>query len=147
MRRVYTDERFPGFQIVNNGSGTFEVWDGSEISTTFESWENPDGTVSEPFAARRAKDYFDAWAKTDLRGEFERQFLDASPEAMDRRDHTDVFNAPERGPTASEIDTLMARERVETDPAKKQQLQHHILNLMRKEESLAQAVVRHLLGL
>ncbi len=147
MRRVYTDERFPDFQIVNNGSGTFEVWEGSQISTTFESWENPDGTVSEPFAARRAQDYFNAWAKVDLKGEFERQFLDASPEAMDKRDHTEVFNATERKPTASQIDTLMARERVEADPEKKEQLRQHILNLMRQEESLAESVVNHLLGL
>jgi hypothetical protein len=138
MRRVYTDNRFPDFQIVNNGSGTFEVWEGSQISTTFESWENPDGTVSEPFAARRAKDYFDAWAKTDLTGEFERQLMDVSPEAMDTL---------ERSPTASEIDTLMAMERVEADPTKKEQLRQQLLNLMRQEESLARAAVNHLLGL
>ncbi len=140
MKRVYTDERFPGFQVVNDGSGTFEVWEGDQLSASFESWEYPDGTVSEPFAARRAQDYFNAWAKTDLKGEFERQFLDASPEAMDQQE-------PTRKPTASEIDTLMAREKIETDPAKKLQLRQQLLNLMRQEESLAESVVNHLLGL
>ena len=138
MRRVFTDERFPGFQIVNDGSGTFHVYEGDQLIHDFESWENPDGTVSEEFASRRAADYFEHWSKMDLSGEFEKEMNAQAPEAMDTM---------ERKPLGSQIDTLMARENVEADPQKKQALRQQIMALMRQEESLAESVVNHLLGL
>lgn len=138
MKRVFTDERFPSIQIINNGSGTFEVWVGGKLEDTFESWENQDGTVSDAFAQRRADDYFERMASFDLTGEFERQMLDRSPEVADKL---------AQKPSASEIETLMARERVETDPVRKDALRKQILDLMRREESVAESVVNHLLGL
>lgn len=139
MKHVFTDDRFPGVQIVNDGGREFEVWIGDKIQTTFESWENNDGTVSEAFAARRAADYFEQVGTKDLSRQLE-ESLDVPPD----RDHTELFTL-ERKPSASEIDALMSKERLETDPAKKAELRQHIINLMRQEETLAESVVNHLL--
>lgn len=145
MKRVYTDDRFPGYEIVNHGSGAFELHHQGKVIVEFESWENPDGTVSEPFAARRAQDYFERWANMDLTGELEQQIRAVDPEEMEAADHTDAFNAPPSGAmTSRQIDDLMAKERTEQDPQKKEVLRQHILNLMKQEESLAEAVVNHL---
>ena len=143
MKRVYTDDRFPGYEIVNHGSGSFQLVEGGKVVAEFESWENPDGTVSEPYAARRAQEYFDRWAKMDMSGEVEQQMKAVDPETVP--DHTEVFTAPQSTQAASlQIDKLMAQERVETDPEKKHKLRRMILQLMRREESLAEAVVNHL---
>lgn|SRR5512143_561581 len=143
MKRVYTDDRFPGYEIVNHGSGAFQLVQGGNVVAEFESWENPDGTVSEPFAQRRAQEYFNRWANMDMSGEVEQQMKAVDPETVP--DHTDIFNAPQSTQAASiQIDKLMAQERMETDPEKKQRLRRMILQLMRKEESLAEAVVNHL---
>lgn len=136
MKRVYTNKKFPGAQIVNGGTGTFEVYQNGQLVQSFESWETPDGAISESFAARRAQDYFERWASMDLSEEFEDQFLSQSPEAMDLTK-----------PKASEIDNLMAQERLEQNPKGKRAIRERILNLMRQEESLAESVVNHLLGL
>ena len=143
MKRVYTDDRFPGYEIVNHGSGTFQLVEGGKVVAEFESWENPDGTVSEAYAARRAQEYFDRWAKMDLTGEVEQQMKAVDPETVP--DHTEAFNAPQSKQAASlQIDKLMAQERMETDPEKKRRLRRMILQLMKQEESLAEAVVNHL---
>lgn len=143
MKRVYTDDRFPGYEIVNHGSGTFQLVEGGKVVAEFESWENPDGTVSEAYAARRAQEYFDRWAKMDMTGEVEQQMKAVDPETVP--DHTEAFNAPQSKQAASlQIDKLMAQERMETDPEKKHKLRRMILQLMKQEESLAEAVVNHL---
>jgi len=104
---------------------------------TFESWENPDGTVSEPFAARRARDYFDRWARMDLSGEI----------AAQTEEPVEAGPAPqaEPGNVTRTIDDLMARQRLEQDPQRRQALQQQIMQLMRREESVAAAVVNHLI--
>jgi len=143
MKRVYTDERFPGFEVVNYGSGTFEVYENGKKFDDFESWENPDGTVSEAFAARRAQDYFDRWGKMDLSGEHEARMRAVSPEEADAVDHTDIINAPAK-PVTGQIDDLMAQERLAQDPKQKELLRHQIMRLMQKE-SVAEMVVSYLL--
>jgi len=143
MKRVYTDERFPGFEVVNYGSGTFEVYENGKKFDDFESWENPDGTVSEGSAAQRAQDYFDRWEKTDLSGEYEARMRAVSPEEADAADHTDIVNAPAK-PVTGQIDDLMAQERLAQDPKQKELLRDQIMRLMQKE-SVAEMVVSYLL--
>lgn len=139
MRRVFTDERFPGVQLVNERGRTFQVWNDAQLLYTFESWENLNGTLSEAFAQRRAHTFFEHLSRTDL---------SALGETLEGDlDHTHIFSVPDQKPSSSEIDSLMAMERVEIDPVKKEQLRQHILNLMRQEESVAESVVNHLLGL
>lgn len=142
MKRVYTDERFPGHQIVNSGDDIFEVCRGNRVLSTFTSWEKPDGTISEAFAARRAADYFARWAVRDL-GEAAEDMRQITPDEFDKVDHTDIFNAPPN-PTR-QIDRLMSQEKVERDPQRRAALRRHALHLMKQEESTAAAVVSHLI--
>lgn len=64
MNRVYTDPRFAGFEVHNDGSNTFHVYEISngerhEIDTFRTYSDHPQGQIPEEVAARRAKDYFD----------------------------------------------------------------------------------------
>jgi len=137
MKRVYTDERFPGCEIVNDGSLTFEVYCKGELLQSFESWERTAAaaTVSEPFAARRAAEYFDRWARMDLSTEIGAQQVAQSPAA--------TAAAPDN--VTRTIDDLMAQERLEADPQRKRAIQLRIMQLMQQEESVAAAVVNYLI--
>lgn len=129
MKRVYTDDRFPGLEIVNEGRTTFSVVrDGQEVSS-FESWELPDGTISEACAQRRAIDYFTR--------------LDESGAVVEKPERAKVDSPA----NTQQIDRLMAQEHIERDPERKQALRKHLLDLMRQEESVAEAVVNQLIDL
>ncbi len=58
MKRVYTDERFPGLEVVNFGGTQFLVLQGDQLKDKFTSYEAEDESVSEEYARRRAHDYF-----------------------------------------------------------------------------------------
>lgn len=127
MKRVYTDERFPGLEIINEGDTVFSVVRNGQEVSCFESWERPDGTISEACAHRRAADYFTR--------------LDEMHATVEIPERT---KAP-MGVTSQQIDRLMAQEHVERDPERKQALRKHLLGLMRQEESVAEAVVNQLI--
>lgn len=60
MRRSYTDERFPGIEVQNFGETRFFVVErGNNTVREFTAYETDSSRVSESFAQRRAKDYFD----------------------------------------------------------------------------------------
>lgn len=148
MKRVYTDERFPGCEIVNDGSFTFEVYCRGELLQTFETWERAEQgikrpqaeAVSEPFAARRAQDYFERWAQMAFSDEVTVQELPAADEPK-----VEEVTAPQPDITRS-IDDLMAKEKLERDPARKKTLRGQIMQLMRQEGSVAVAVVNDLIA-
>jgi len=58
MKRIYTDERFPGMEVVNFGGTQFLVLQGGQIKDKFTSYEAEGENVSEDYAQRRAHDYF-----------------------------------------------------------------------------------------
>jgi len=62
MKRVYTDERFPGVEVVNFGGTQFLVLEGGQIKDKFTSYEAEGENVSEEYAQRRANDYFNRTA-------------------------------------------------------------------------------------
>lgn len=132
MKRVYTDERFPGLEIVNEGSESFEVYAQGKLVNRFVTRSGP---VSETVAAQRAADFFNRHML------FEAKMRQPTPEEMARADYADPDSTPV---PAQELDRLLALERRMTDPAKKAALRRKILSLMAKEESLAAAVVAHL---
>src|SRR5882724_3257846 len=62
MKRVFTDGRFPGVEVVNYGDiQFFEVVEGKAVHE-FTACEKESSEVSDSFAERRAKDYFDRLA-------------------------------------------------------------------------------------
>lgn len=127
MKRVYTDERCPGYEIVNNGPPVFEVFLEGNLVSSFESWDQPDGTITEACAGRRAEDFFKRIQNVP------QMELEAWEVPVPCRS------------TSMEIDQTMAKARAETVPEHRLALRRHALELMRQEESLAEAVVNHLI--
>ena len=124
MKRVYTDDRFPGYEIVNTGQAVFELFENGQPVSAFDSWDQPDGTVSEACAQRRAADFFNRLAQQES--------LVIETENTGRK-------VP-----SMEIDRWLAKAIAESVPEKRQALRRHVFNLLRQEESLAEAVVNHL---
>jgi hypothetical protein len=64
MKRVFTDPRFPGFEVHNDGNNVFRVY---EIEAgqqhEIDTFTTHPGQVDDGAAARRAKDYFDRMAQ------------------------------------------------------------------------------------
>lgn len=126
MRRVYTDERFPGCEIVNDGSLVFEVRREGQLLETFTTWAP---TLTEAIAGRRARDYFE-------RLEFRQQ-----------EDATLYFKGSGKRENVTRlIDDLMAKERLEEDPRRRQVLRRQIVEAMAEEISVAAAVVNELIA-
>lgn len=124
MKRVFTDERFPGCEIVNNEQPVFEVFENGQLVSSFDSWDQPDGTMSEACAQRRAADFFNRLAQQEAQ----------------------VIEVAEGKKVPSmEIDRWMSKATVESTPERQQALRRHVFNLLRQEESLAEAVVNHLI--
>lgn len=63
MKRVYTDERFPGVEVVNFGGTTFSGTKDGQPVHEFVAYETDKEVVSEAFAQRRATDYFNRLAE------------------------------------------------------------------------------------
>lgn len=71
MKRVYTDPRFPGLEVHNNGNNQFHVYEIAgnqmqEIDTFTTFSDHPKYSIPEEVAARRAKDYFDRMAQGQM---------------------------------------------------------------------------------
>jgi hypothetical protein len=62
MKRIYTDDRFPGVEVVNFGDTKFLGTKDGQPVHEFVSCETDREVVSEAFAQRRANDYFDRLA-------------------------------------------------------------------------------------
>jgi hypothetical protein len=63
MKRVFTDPRFPGFEVHNDGNNVFRVYETTGGAThEIDSFSTFAGQVDDAAAARRAKDYFDRMA-------------------------------------------------------------------------------------
>lgn len=133
--RAYTDVRFPGCTIVNDGSSTFRVYERGVPLTSFESWEKPDGRISEAFAGRRAKDYFERWSNLVTAVDLDTAVLSEAVLPVELA----------AGDATRNIDALMAQERMTEDSQQKREICQRIAQLMRREESTAEATVNHLL--
>ena len=152
MKRVYTDERFPDYEIVNDGSFTFQVIFRGKLDHTLDSWEraetgikrpNTNG-VSEAFAQRRAQDWFNRLEKMHA------EKFDASEKEWlgkgEKAEEPHPVPVPQPGQITRNIDALMAKEKLEQDPERKVALRQQIMKLMSREESVATATVNHLIA-
>jgi hypothetical protein len=136
--RVYTDGRFPSLKIVNRGDTWFTVYEEHEDVDHFRGIESSDSEqVSEPFAQRRAKAYFNA-----LEANNSQRWADVYGDPT-------LYSEPEKPAQPSEpaedVDALIAAARAETDPVKAQEMRTHALRLMSRE-SVAQQLVKDLLA-
>ena len=145
MKRVYTDERFPGCEIVNDGSLAFQVFLNGVLDHTFTTWERAetgikrpdDNTTSEPFAKQRAQEFFDRLAKMTN---------DSALDLPEPEGELEPDDMPDQLNVTTSIDDLMAKEKLETDPTRKKVLRAEIMKLMRQEGSVAVAVVNDLIA-
>lgn len=115
MKRVYTDERFPGIEVINDGDNAFHVVINGEPQDQFVASEDiTRAEVSDAFAAREARAYFEFLASQRSDDESWRQDFTgggaalAEPKPGKRKlgvnhepgeqpvDDADVFNAPVR---------------------------------------------------
>lgn len=133
-QRIYTDERYPDISVVNSGGPHFEVYqrmpsgDAQPIDE-FTGYEVPGADeVSEEFAHRRARSYFNELANSTI------------PDAMDYEEE----EKPEH-PSTQDVDDIIAQARAEADPAKAEELKKQALRLM-NFESVAEALVEHALA-
>lgn len=130
-RRVYTDDRFPDVEVVNEGGPHFLVFERGrggvyEPIDDFKGFEQPGmAQVSESFAQRRAKAYFNYLSESNI------------PEVMDYEDE----EKPEH-PTTEDVDDIIARARAEADPEKAAELKQQALRQM-SFESVAEQLVEH----
>jgi hypothetical protein len=100
MKRVFTDDRFPGIEIHNDGSKRFQVLETiggvlTEVDSFVTYQADAEQEITEVEAEHRAKSYF-----TDL-------CEDSIPKD---RDHTDIFNNDAFPPTQevrASLDDLM----------------------------------------
>lgn len=152
MKRVYTDERFPGIELINNGDARMEVRCEGKTAYFYCIREGKGNTLSEAFLQRMACSYFNRIDRTlfeQLGSEAAPEpgpgMRRATPEEVDAADISDLVNLPPRKTRPGEIDDLMAKEKALTDPAKKKSLRRYIMALMRREESAAETLVRSLL--
>ncbi len=168
-RRVYTDERMPGIEIHNDGGPMFMVVDvqsGNPIDE-FKARERIGvDAVSEPFAQRRAREYFDRMAEAEgaevagAGGEPEGAAqAGAEPQPVNRLQWKAKAQPPlhpkgRLGPARlgnvmvpADVDAIIARIRSERDPQAAAALKRQALSMMAQEESVAQRVVRLLLEL
>lgn len=131
MKRRYQDTRFPGWEIVNSGSILFEVRANGQSQGGFSARENTGSSVvSEEFAQRRAQRYFDRLAETQ---HIPQPVLPTQEDA----------EAPRVTPQV--VENLMLAARKTADVKKKRELERQVLQLMAREESLAEQTVNHLL--
>lgn len=128
MNRAYTDERFPGVTLVNQGGTCFEVRVNGEKRSVFETWEKPGGEVGDAFAARIAESCFNRLARRKSRA-FYGSVTDA-PAVLS-----------ESGVSGVEISRLLVEARASGAAAARDNL----ARARERQEPLALAVVNHLL--
>jgi hypothetical protein len=162
MKRVFTDPRFAGFEVHNDGDNVFRVYEigqgkQHEIDTFSTYSEHPERAITDDVAARRAKDYFDRMASGQM-----------SDELMDRPEIEDRVAPPARatppgdpyGLSASKSldqitgDNIMTSDHVldayqqmrglPDGPEKKKALER-VKSMSRQLESSANELVRRLL--
>ena len=125
MKRVYTDPRFPGFEVHNDGDNLFRVYEITggqqhEIDT-FRTYAAPNG-LPEEIAAQRARDYFDRMHRA-YSGEGHHQMSaeldsrqDADPNAVPIKHHQPAAPGEPFGLSASKsLDQIMGDEVLTAD--------------------------------
>jgi hypothetical protein len=130
VKRIYTDSRFPGWLVENDGSVLFQVLEDGQPVATFHANENTaNSQVSEQFALRRADDYFNHLAAMNRMAE-----LDAQARVT-----------PQRVVPPAMVEKAMAAARAEQNPVRKAARKEQALRLMAQEESLPEQTVNRLL--
>jgi hypothetical protein len=152
MNQVFTDDRFPGFEVHNEGSNTFHVYerqqDGqlSEIDTFSTFSDHPSYQISPEIARKRALEYFERMAhrtSQDLPDREPMQSRQPEPEFGKNVSLNDLMG----GKILSADDVMAAYEKASTmtDAGQKEKALEQVRQMSSRLESAAQEIVRRLL--
>lgn len=170
MKRVYTDERFPGVEVHNDGSPHFVIIVDGKEEDTFTTFKGAQ-SLSEQESQRRAQSYFDRMAEGKLEDElFDREDgLRGSSlprrngpdgpamkrvQIPDELDHSDVFNnepaphghIPQHDTITSDtVLDLYQRAKATRDPQEREALMKQVRSMSGQLESEAGELVNRLL--
>lgn len=156
MKRVYTDERFPGMEVQNDGTAQFRVMMDGQEHESFTTYQPAGGgMLSEEDAQRRAQSYFDRMAHGQMSDELHDRSIPAQGAAPATKrvqipadDDTAVFNNPppargtvDLGPTvdANAVIDLYKRARGTADPEERERLMQQVKSMSNQLESMTEA--------
>lgn len=161
MKRVFTDPRFPGLEVHNDGDNVFRVYEtNAGEQHEIDSFTTHPGQVDDGAASRRARDYFDRMAK----GQMSDELLDR-PEIADKtvpsnpapaRPHGDPFGLSasksldqimgDNVMTADDVLAAWDQARSLPEGPEKQQALERVKSMSAQLESSADELVKRLLG-
>jgi hypothetical protein len=163
MKRVYTDPRFPDYEVHNDGTNRFVVYelqrDGrfSEVDSFLSyapSTPGQDEQVSEEVASSRARSYFERMAKGDMSTELSDRDdgpVDGDP-LRSREPEPEVGKSVSLddlmgGHVMSADDIMAAYEHAKklTDPVQRERAMAQVREMSARMESSANELVRRLL--
>jgi hypothetical protein len=173
MKRVYTDPRFPQHEVVNDGDTVFHVILNGEPEDQFVASEDiARDEVSDEFAQRQAKEYFDFLAsKQGGEDDWRQDFTGGGTALAEPKPRRKPPGPPGKAPslppgkppgepsvglndmfpegelvTQDVVDRLIAAARAEQDPERRAQLRQQALSAMQQMESLARCLARVMLS-
>lgn len=156
MKRVYTDERFPGIEVHNDGTARFRVVNNGQEEDSFTTFRGQ-AALSEPEAQRRAQAYFDRMAQGQMSDELldrDDGGLRSAPARPMKKvqlpdeDDTEAFNNPPapRGHipqhatmTHDDVLDLYQRAKATADPAERERLMQQVKSMSQQLESCSEA--------
>lgn len=154
MTQVFTDERFPGFEIHNDGTNTFHVFEvhngaREEIDTFTTFSDHPEYKIAPEVAQKQAHGYFERLSKwsrhesEDSHGDPMRSH-DAAPAVGEKPvSMNDLLG----GNVLSADDVMSAYEKASTihDPEQNRRAMEQVRQMSARLESTAEEIVRRLI--
>lgn len=152
MKQVFTDERFPGFEIHNEGTNTFHVYqiapDGQsqEVDTFSTFSDHPTYRVSPETIKKQALGYFERMASRQAESEDADQAMH-SQEPLPEFGKSVSLNDLMGGKVMTSDDVMFAydRARVMTDPGQREKALDQVRQMSSRLESTAHEIVRRLI--
>lgn len=156
MTQIFTDERFPGFEIHNEGTNTFHVFElhegaRHEVDTFTTFSDHPDYKIAPEAAQKQALGYFDRlskWARHENSGNDApgdpMHSRDAAPAVGDKAVGLDELVG---GKILSADDVMAAYEHASTidEPGQHRLAMEQVRQMSVRLESTADEIVRHLI--
>lgn len=152
MKQVFTDERFPGFEVHNDGTPVFHVFEVTEHSgpqevDTFRTFHNGGQPITPEMAKKQADAYFQRQASNfaaheDMAGDPLRS-RPPVPEFPRSKSLNDLMG----GNILSADDVMEAYETASAiaDPAQRERALQQVRQMSARFESAADEIVRNLI--
>lgn len=165
MDRIFTDPRFPGIEVRNDGTPKFHVFQNVDgVWHEIDTFETHATVIDDQMAQRRAATYFQRMVDGQMNAELADR-RDAGQQELpggSNRDHSDIFGTTREAPTPTRqvsLDDLMGgnvmtsehvmaaydQAQTLTDPAAKKKAMERVSQMASRLESAAEELVRRLI--